>query len=97
MELDLGYLVVAIEQWPEDSIFDIICTINAPDPQHIHERDSIEGDENDKKGKGADAAEVENDEQTRNSILPGCRRCSGLRPGVPLRLSTVLPVPREVV
>ena len=83
----MQYTVVVIEQWPEDFNFDITRAINTPGSRHIHEQDSTEGDEDEKKSKEVfDAAEVENDERTMNSILLGCGRRSGSRPRVLLYL-----------
>jgi hypothetical protein len=51
-----------IKQWPEDFDFEITRAINAP-TRHVQERDSSEGDEDEKKSREAiEAAVVENDD-----------------------------------
>jgi len=70
--IGVGGIVATVSSyvWPEDFNFDITRAINAPSARHAHERDSTEGDLDDKKSKEAtEAAEVEND-QSDNELDP---------------------------
>jgi len=66
---------VASYVWPEDFNFDITRAINAPSARHIHERDSTEGDEDEKRSKEVvDAAEIENDESDKELDTVGLEK-----------------------